>query len=192
MAMTSAGQIESVLAAAEARVSAARQQVAGDPYALDEAGRTAAGCAARIRGTAERMTATRTALEESWAAPSGALFQARTEPLPGGIAAAERLFTGLGAGLRNLSATLRLVRGHVDAVGRFFDSYARGVRAAVSRSSALPDGMVQQVDRHSRMFAGAAEAGVRELDAALTEFSTATAPLVSELAAVRAAAPVRP
>jgi uncharacterized protein YukE len=183
MATTSVGAVEAELVKYERALDAVNQQVTADVTALDLAGRTAADCAARVKGTSQEMTSARTVLRAGWAAPSGAAFQTATEPLPEGIAATERLFAGLGTGLRELAWVLNQTQDRVGTFRNQFSDWASDVRALLSQSTPIPDEWRQEAIRVGGSYLDAATRSAQELDTALDQFTAAITQLADRLAA---------
>jgi hypothetical protein len=189
MAMTSAAAVNTVLTMYERALRLVHRGVTGDFSALYRAGRVAAACAASTAGVSGEMAAARTALASSWAAPSGEGFQAGSEPYPEGIAAAQRLFAGLGAGLERLALTLDLTESNVATVSRGFGEYAKYTRGMIADSPQLPEEWRTEAIRIGHKHLSVAKDSARRLDVVLGQFATATNDLARELAA---AGPVKP
>jgi uncharacterized protein YukE len=184
MVTTSVEAVMAELVRYEQALTEVDRRVAGDAVALNRAGQTMAACADQIKDTPEEMTAARAGLAAAWAAPSGEAFQARSEPLPEGVAATERLFAGLGAELRRLAEVLNQTQDRVGRIHSGFNESAANIRnLLLSYPVPVPDEWRQEAIQVGSSALAAAQYSDQELDAALNQFATATTQLADRLAA---------
>ena len=162
-----------------------RLRVHGDDTLLENAGWTEARCAVRAGAAARELTAARAALVAVWAAPSGDAFQAMSEPLPAGLAAAERLLAALGTGLVQLGTALRQAQTRIDNRRQAFADWS----AAVQSLSGPFDALLQLVRQEGEQAVSEAEEVARWFDQALAQFIVTTTPLTREVAAAAAITP---